>query len=342
AIRDYVQKAFEQCVTESDKDETERYLKERLANAFKDGTAWIIDWDKEDLPSHSRSRSPSRSSSPGSPREGLELQDPEARHKIQQRAQRFKGTLTTSTRSSPSILSTINATMFIDRDNEESDWSKFHVIGICQSLEKKYYRLNTAPDATTVRPKEVLKKSLEMVKDHWKTKQDYVYACEQFKSIRQDLTVQGIRDEFTVEVYETHARVALEKGDREEFNQCQTQLKALYASNAPGHVREFTAYRLLYHIMIGNTLEVTTEVLKLTPGEKADPAIKHALQFYSARALSNYHNFFQLYLSSPNMSAYLVDLFIQRERTTAIKVLIKSYRPTLPVSFVQSELGFPD
>ncbi|EDO26426.1 predicted protein, partial [Nematostella vectensis] len=50
SLRDYVQKAFEQCVTESDKDETERYLKERLANAFKDGTAWIIDWDKEDLP----------------------------------------------------------------------------------------------------------------------------------------------------------------------------------------------------------------------------------------------------------------------------------------------------
>lgn len=40
--------------------------------------------------------------------------------------------------------------------------------------------------------------------------------------------------------------MALSFGDLAEYNQCQAQLKILYAEGLPGCVHEFAAYRLLY------------------------------------------------------------------------------------------------
>lgn len=48
------------------------------------------------------------------------------------------------------------------------------------------------------------------------------------QGMRQDCTVQHIRNELAARVYEAHARAALEYGDVAEYNQCQSQVAVLY------------------------------------------------------------------------------------------------------------------
>ena len=105
----------------------------------------------------------------------------EEKQKVNERKNRFK----------------TKRTISITRENEPARV----IVGTCASLEKKYFRLTTAPDPSQIRPEYVLKDAVEMLKEKWKSRTtDYAYICEQFKSIRQDLTVQHIRNAFTIKV----------------------------------------------------------------------------------------------------------------------------------------------
>lgn len=118
------------------------------------------------------------------------------------------------------------------------------LVGTNQSLEKEYLRLTTFPRPEAVRPLPVLKRALVHIQRRYyqssccddidrnddttnTTSSTFEWCNEQLKSIRQDLTVQAIRNSsFVLDVYETHARILLEHGDLNEFNQCQCNIQA--------------------------------------------------------------------------------------------------------------------
>ncbi|CAN0899125.1 SAC3 family protein A [Linum grandiflorum] len=221
---------------------------------------------------------------------------------------------------------------------EDIDWDALTVKGTCQQIEKRFLRLTSAPDPSTVRPEDVLEKALLMVQN---SEKNYLFKCDQLKSIRQDLTVQRIRNQLTVKVYETHGRLAMEVGDLAEYNQCQSQLQILYSEGIEGCIMEFAAYNLLCVILHSNNKrDLLSSMSRLTQEAKEDEAVKHALAVIAAVTSGNYVTFFKLYKTAPNLNTCLMDLYVEKMRYKAVVCMSRSYRKTIPILYIAHILRF--
>lgn len=322
SLRVYVDRCFSTCRNDADRDRMEKELGRRIQESIKAGTLYSHDWAQEPLLSVAAAMPP-------------------ADAKKEERAKRFQASdETISKKTAEMQAKKARKKALIALAEEGIDWDEYTIIGTCQNLEKPYLRLTSAPDPATVRPLPVLKRTLEWLKKRWKESKDYNYVCDQFKSIRQDLTVQRIRNEFTVQVYEIHARIALEKGDLGEYNQCQTQLKSLYEDGISGNSHEFLAYRILYLLHTRNRQEMSSLMAQLITDQREHPAVKHALATRTALALADYYAFFRLYRDAPNMGGYLMDFYVKRERLAALSTICRAYRPSIDVSYLTDVLSF--
>lgn len=155
--------------------------------------------------------------------------------------------------------------------------------------------------------------------------------------------------DFTVEAYETHARIALDCKDLNEYNQCQTQLKHLYAKGLKGSESEFVAYRVLYYVYLlgnkkyhngGSDLAFIMQFLLPRSDLCENSAIKHALEVRKAVRTDNYYAFFHLYKTTPNMGNCILDMMIDSFRLMTLQRICKSYKPSVGAAFVVSQLGF--
>ena len=187
------------------------------------------------------------------------------------------------------------------------------------ALEKSYVRLTAMPRAEEVRPLAVLRDAFEHVLCKWRAEKEYGYACEQLKSIRQDLVVQNLteangapRARFAAAVYEAHARIALQAGDLDEFGQCNSQLIPLHARGHSAHVPEFAAYRLLHCAALrrGSVAEELQPLLKETGAEeRASPAVAQALRVALALGGGDFFTFFREARRMHNQASHTLLLF---------------------------------
>lgn len=237
------------------------------------------------------------------------------------------------------------------------------LVGTCQNLEKPYFRLTTFPRAQDVRPLSVLRLSLRHTKAKYIKEEDFEWANEQLKSIRQDMTVQNLREEFVLEVYETHARLLLEHGDLNEFHQCQCMIQTLTGMNGKSDIEgpqverepwenvdtsnillkqsaeisdEFKAYCLLY-ALVQNQPNLTSNF-----DDSPLSSQLHAQSVVLSVIHSDYRTFFRLYKNAPNLSAYLMDFLVLRVRQSAMERMLAAYRPTLSMEQIRETLAFPD
>ena len=83
----------------------------------------------------------------------------------------------------------------------------------------------------------------------------------------------------------------------------------------------FSNTNLIDFFIFSDINEVTKEIKLLYP---SNTYLKHLLEIKNAWHLNNYIKFFRLYLLSNHLTKCLIDLFIERERKNALKIIIKS------------------
>lgn len=234
---------------------------------------------------------------------------------------------------------TQNKSIFFDKDKP--------VIGKCQILPKSYLRLTSEPNPLYIRPFTILQKwFIELIEKYNNKEVNYIYVCDQLKAIRQDLRVQMIENKFTIKVYQTHSRIALENMDLGEFNQCQSRLLQLYSLNnlKKSNYDEFIIYLTLYYIMMNDMDSIVNLRSKLISESieiYRNPDIQNVLQLANFIIRTDYHNFFINLNKVVGYGRYLVKTFIDRERLNALCKMCSTYNQ-LPVEFILEELFFSD
>lgn len=232
-------------------------------------------------------------------------------------------------------------------------------IGCSKSMERMYSR--DTPTPSDIRPESVLVAALKYITGKAKKKEKLEgrrnamkYLSEQLKGMRQDLRVQDIKNNFAVKVYEMHAKLSLECGDLEEFNQCQAALKILYLSPSVDRllcsIGDFFCFRLLYLSLSQQFDSLSTELIHFTNSPKScekatvDEGVSHMVQLtLRLAAACDEGDIFTINDTLQKFQIemrFLLFLFLQKRRVMWFQNLLTGVRGNISLKSALGALGF--
>jgi len=120
-------------------------------------------------------------------------------------------------------------------------------------------------------------------------------------------------------------------------------LNELYKeTKATDNLPEFLAYRIFYWILYNKSVDLVKQIRNLTPELKQHAWITHAWRVHNALELSDYVTFFRLYEETANLGKCILKPIRERIRHRAFRVILRSYKPSVPAAFLQRSLGFKE
>jgi hypothetical protein len=202
-------------------------------------------------------------------------------------------------------------------------------VGTSTQLEKQYLRLTGDSDMhpSNFRPLPILKDSLAFCLAKFEENRDYEYICEQLRSIRQDLTVQHISDPFCITVYETHARLAIEHRDWDNFNQSMNPLELLYREYGKfDHVCEYACHRILYLIGVDDITGLSSFIPKLEYDAFRSPQVQFAIAAWKHAVAGEWVNYLTMMHTSDPLVAGVMSIKAKDVRFNALACIVKASR----------------
>ena len=222
-------------------------------------------------------------------------------------------------------------------------------------------RFSKAPNPSTVRPLRILEQAFDFVMNKYQSTHDWLYISNQLKSIRQDLMVQSIRNDFAILVYEENARLALAMvipnavnpwsrsrpvlSRTIESNSFNVKLNWRCCTRTVGIERiSMNSWCIDYSILSSwmtrkvetiitvvfsslsfwsrlESSRILVEINELEPSNDLEH-LQAAVELCSAFRRKNFMEFFTLYQALPELAQCLVNLFLDVYRKQTIRILV--------------------